>query len=160
MTTFHRQDVIQNCNILPTSTFYEIMTDFFRTFSAGVSCRQGELRTPGTVPLGTCVSSTCWDRSLSWTCRYFLDYSLPTSFGTFSNLHNASSNSFDLHASLIYVPILINVKAFIFPWNQFICSYYLFNVKNYFLVFWNRYLNLNNINNKSCKQFVWYHETW
>ena len=38
------------------------------------------LRTPGTVPFGTCICSTCWDQSFSWTCRYF--------FGLcYSNIH-------------------------------------------------------------------------
>ena len=29
------------------------------------------LRTPSPVPLGTCICSTCWDKSFSRTCRYF-----------------------------------------------------------------------------------------
>ena len=41
------------------------------------------LSTPGPVLFGTCICSTCWDQSLSKTCRILPDYALRTSLGTF-----------------------------------------------------------------------------
>ena len=52
----------------------------------GLVCRQGTLTPPDTWsrPFGTCICSTCWDQSFFRTCRYFSDYALRISFGTFS----------------------------------------------------------------------------
>ena len=44
------------------------------------------LRTPGPVPFGTCICSTCWDQSFSRIWRFFPDYVLRISLGTFSIL--------------------------------------------------------------------------
>ena len=58
---------------IPNSTFYWLMRGFHRTFAMGEACWQGRLllRTPGAVPFGTCICSTCWGMSFSRTCRYF-----------------------------------------------------------------------------------------
>ena len=44
------------------------------------------LRTPGPVPLGTCICSTCWDQSFSELVVILPDYALRISLGTFSIL--------------------------------------------------------------------------
>ena len=55
------------------STFYRILKCFHRTFAARVACRQGTLTPPDTWsrPSGTCICSTCWDKSFFRTGRYF-----------------------------------------------------------------------------------------
>ena len=58
---------------LPNSTFYWLMRGFHRTFATGEATDSGRLllQTPGPVPFGTCICSTCWVQSFSRTCRYF-----------------------------------------------------------------------------------------
>ena len=74
--------------LLANLTFYRIFKGFHRTFETGVACRQGTLTPPDTWsrPFGTCIFPTCWDHSFFRTCRYFLDYALRSSLGTFSIL--------------------------------------------------------------------------
>ena len=59
---------------------------FHRTFATGLACRQRTLTPPDTRsrPIWDLHKSACWDQSFSRTCRYFPDYELWTSLGTFS----------------------------------------------------------------------------
>ena len=55
-----------------TRPFFWLMRCFYRTFATGVACKGRLLpRTPGPVPFGTCICSTCCGQSFSRTCRYF-----------------------------------------------------------------------------------------
>ena len=80
-------------NLYRTRPFTEFEW-YHRTFATGLACRPGTLTPPDTWsrPFGTCIWSTCWDRSFFRTCgyfsglcssnipRYFLDFaSLPLS---------------------------------------------------------------------------------
>ena len=57
------------------------------------------IRTPSPVPLRTCICSTCWDQPFRRTCRYFPDYALRTSIGTFSILfgHSFTFTKYSVH---------------------------------------------------------------
>ena len=58
---------------VPNSTFYRFLSGFHRTFATSVACEQETLTPPDTWsrPFWTCICSTCWNQSFSWTCRYF-----------------------------------------------------------------------------------------
>ena len=75
-------------DFVPNLTFYRILSGFHGTFATGVACRQGTLTPTDTWSLafGTCICSTCWDQSFFRTSRYFPDYALRISLGTFSIL--------------------------------------------------------------------------
>ena len=75
-------------DFVPNSTFYRILSGFHRTFATGVACRQGTLTPPDTWsrPFGTCICSTCWDKSFSELVVILPDYALRISLGTFSIL--------------------------------------------------------------------------
>ena len=75
--------------LLPNSIFNWIMRGFHRAFAMGLACRHTlDAHSSGhLVPsnFGTCICFTCWDQSLSQTCRIFTWlYTLWTSLGTFS----------------------------------------------------------------------------
>ena len=75
-------------DFVPNSTFYRILSGFHRIFATGVACRQGTLTPPDTwsSPFGTCICSTCWDKSFSELVVILPDYALRISLGTFSIL--------------------------------------------------------------------------
>ena len=81
---------------------------FQRTFATGVACLQGTLTPPDTWsrPFGTCICSTCWDKSFFRTCRYFSGLrssNIPRYFLNFA-LNPRISNSFSLCWILSKVP--------------------------------------------------------
>ena len=79
-------------DFVPTSTFNRNLSGFHRTFPTGVACRQGTLTPPDTWsrPFGTCICSTCWNRSFSELIVILPDYALRISLGTFSILHSTT----------------------------------------------------------------------
>ena len=85
------QTLYQSVSFVPKSTFNRIKRGFHRIFATVVKWRQGTLTppdswTPGPVPFGTCICSTCWDHPFPLLVVIFPDYALRTSLGTFSIL--------------------------------------------------------------------------
>ena len=90
MTPSIDQTLHQFANLLPNLTLIPILTlfpnfgGFHRTLQRVRLANRGRLllRTPGPVPLGTCICSNV-ETILSWTCHVYGPFEFRTSLGTF-----------------------------------------------------------------------------
>ena len=82
--TLHQfANLLPNWNLLPILTLLPNFGGFHRTLQRVRLANRGRLflRTPGTVPFGTCICSNV-ETILSWTCHLYGPFEFRTSLGT------------------------------------------------------------------------------